>query len=89
MKRSLRRLRRIELVELIYQLRKDNAALQKRCDELEKQMEKAEEHMKNLTVRTGEEALERIEGMVRQMYQNAMQQKNENRAAEDNCGQKK
>ena len=39
---SLRRLSRIELVELIYDLRRDNVALEQRCQELEGRLSELE-----------------------------------------------
>lgn len=42
MKQSFRSLKRLELVELIYQLRKENLDLRRHCKELEKQLEKSE-----------------------------------------------
>lgn len=68
MKKSFRALKRLELVELIYQLRKDNLDLRRRCKELENQLEKAEGLVAMYASRTDEEALSRIETMLADLY---------------------
>lgn len=67
MKKSLRRLNRLELVELIYQLRKENLAQQQRCQELESQLQKTEAQLQACLARTNEDALGRIEGMIAEL----------------------
>ena len=44
-RRRLGKLSRSELVQLIYDIRKDNIALEERCDRLEKQLADAEARM--------------------------------------------
>lgn len=73
MKKSLKKLKRIELIELIYQLRKDNLAQQKRCEELENQLCKTEEQLQACMSRTNEDVLMRIESMVSELYNRASQ----------------
>ena len=68
MKKALKKLKRIELVELIYQLRKDNLAQQKRCEELEEQLCRTEEQLQACMARTDEDTLLRIESMVSELY---------------------
>jgi len=63
-KKSFKKLKRLELVELIYQLRKDNLEWRKRCRELEKQLHKAEKMAETYAKRTDEEQLVRIESML-------------------------
>lgn len=63
-KKAFRKLKRLELVELIYQLRKDNLDLRKRCRELEKQLRKAEKIALAGGSQVSEERLERIEQML-------------------------
>ena len=41
-KKTFRKLKRLDLVELIYQMRKENIELNKRCKELERQLARAE-----------------------------------------------
>lgn len=77
MKKSLRKLNRLELVELIYQLRKENLAQQKHCNELEKQLQQTQEQLQACLARTNEDALARIEGMVTEMYSRASQLENQ------------
>lgn len=64
MKKTFKQLKRLELVELIYQLRKDNIELQRHCKELEKQLKKSENLVMAYANRTDEEALGRIEAML-------------------------
>lgn len=64
MKKSLKALKRLELVELIYQLRKDNLDLHNRCEELEKQLKKSEGLVAAYANRSDEEILSRIETML-------------------------
>ena len=71
MKKSFRKLKRIELMELVYQLRKDNIALQKRCEELEKKLEKTEEQLQACLDNTHGDAIARIEGMIAELYSHA------------------
>lgn len=68
MKKSFRALKRLELVELIYQLRKDNLDLRRRCKELEKQLEKAEGLVATYVNRSDEEILSRIESMLEDLH---------------------
>ena len=63
-KKSIRKLKRLELVELIYQLRKDNLEWRKRCKELEKQLHKAEKMAAAYAMRSDDERLLRIEAML-------------------------
>ena len=68
MKKSFRGLKRLELVELIYQLRKDNLDLRRRCKELEKQLEKSESLVAAYANRSDEETLRRIEAMLEDLH---------------------
>ena len=68
MKKSFRALKRLELVELIYQLRKDNIDLRRRCKEVEKQLEKSEGLVAMYASHTDEETLSRIETMLAEMH---------------------
>lgn len=68
MKKSFRALKRLELVELIYQLRKDNLDLRRRCKELEKQLEKSEGLVAAYANRSDEETLSRIEAMLADLH---------------------
>lgn len=68
MKKSFRSLKRLELVELIYQLRKDNLELRRRCKELERQLEKSESLVAAYANRSDEEALSRIEAMLADLH---------------------
>lgn len=77
MKKALKKLKRIELVELIYQLRKDNLAQQKRCEELEYQLRKTEEQLQASMARTNEDALVRIESMISELCSHASLQHKE------------
>lgn len=63
-KKSFKKLKRLELVELIYQLRKDNLEWRKRCKELEKQLRKAEKIAAAYAMHSDEERLLRIEAML-------------------------
>lgn len=74
MKKALKKLKRIELVELIYQLRKENIAQQKRCEELEIQLKKTEEQLQAYMNRADDNALERIEGMLAQLCKTTSRQ---------------
>lgn len=64
MKKTFRRLKRLELVQLIYQLRKDNLKLKKRCRRLEKQLQAAEAQIGP----EGGAALARIEQMLAELH---------------------
>ena len=68
MKNSLRALKRLELVELIYQLRKENLDLRRRCKELEKQLKKSEGLVAAYANRSDEETLGRIEAMLADLH---------------------
>jgi len=63
-KKSFRKLKRLELVELIYQLRKDNLEWRKRCKTLEKQLRKAEKMAEEYASHSNDEQLIRIEKML-------------------------
>lgn len=63
-KKAFRKLKRLELVELIYQLRKENLEWRKRYRELERQLEKAEQMAESYATRSDEEQLVRIETML-------------------------
>lgn len=69
MKKSFRKLRRLELVEMIYQLRKDNLEQRKRCQELERQLSQAEEMLRAYTENTNVESLGRIENLLEKVYE--------------------
>lgn len=69
MKKSIRKFKRIELVELVYQLRKDNVEQRKRCAELEKQLQKTEALLQKQMSRSGDEAVARIETMLAQLLE--------------------
>lgn len=62
--KAFRKLKRLELVELIYQLRKDNLSLTRRCEELERQLRSAEKMAQAYADRSDDEALGRIESML-------------------------
>ena len=64
MKKSLKKLKRLELVELIYQLRKENIELLRHNQELEKQLKKSEDLVTAYANRSDEEILSRIEAML-------------------------
>ena len=61
-RKQLGKLSRSELVQLIYDIRKDNIALEERCDRLEKQLADAEARM--LSDETNSR-LTNIEGVLR------------------------
>lgn len=61
--KSFRKLKRIELVELIYQLRKDNLALEEECRRLAEQLEAARHSA------VDEGAVFRLEQMVAELYE--------------------
>ncbi len=63
-KKAFRKLKRLELVELIYQMRKENIDLRKRCKELERQLGRAEQMAAAYASRSDEEQLQRIESML-------------------------
>ena len=69
MNKSLRKLKRIELVELIYQLRRDNVDQRKRVAALEKQLEKTEALLQKQMTRSGDEAIARIEDMLARLME--------------------
>ena len=64
MKKTLKKLKRLELMELIYQLRKENLELTRQCRELEKQLKKSEALVTAYANRSDEEILGRIEAML-------------------------
>lgn len=68
MKQSFRSLKRLELVELIYQLRKENLDLRRHCKELEKQLEKSEKLVAAYANRSDEETLRHIEAMLADLH---------------------
>lgn len=68
MKKTFRKLKRLELVELIYQLRKDNLELRRRCKDLEKQLEKSDGLVAAYASRSDEEMLGRIESMIADLH---------------------
>ena len=65
-KKSFRKLKRLDLVELIYQMRKENIELHKRNKELERQLARAEQMAKSYASagRSDVEQLNRIEEML-------------------------
>lgn len=63
-KKPLNKLSRYELVELIFQLRKENLDLQNRCVELEERLAHSDELLDVLAQRSDAEALRRIEAML-------------------------
>ena len=67
MKGSFRKLKRLELVEMIYQLRKDNLEQRRRCAELEQQLEYAEEMLQAYAGNTNSESLSRIEQLLEKL----------------------
>jgi len=66
-RKSFRKLKRLELVEMIYQLRKDNLEQRSRVEELERQLEHTEDLLRKYTVNNNEESLHRIEEMLKQL----------------------
>ena len=87
MNKSFRKLKRMELVELIYQLRKDNLAQRKRCEELEKQLAKTEEQLKASMAGHNSDRLQRIEGMLSEMYSQSSRRENDDAMPEERSGQ--
>ena len=69
-KKEFKKLKRLELVQLIYELRKDNIAQRKRCEELEKQLKRTEELLRESANRPEGEALLRIESLLVEIYRN-------------------
>lgn len=69
-KKEFKKLKRLELVQLIYELRKDNIAQRKRCEELEKQLKRTEELLRESANRPEGEALQRIESLLVEIYRN-------------------
>lgn len=68
MKKPFRKLKRLQLVEIIYQLRKDNLEYRRRCRELERQLAQTESMLQAYAVNdNNEEALYRIEGMLERL----------------------
>lgn len=67
MKKSFRKLKRLELVDMIYQLRKDNLEQRRRCQELERQLAQAESMLQAYASNGNEEALGRIEEMLEKL----------------------
>ena len=63
-KKPLNKLNRYELVELIFQLRKENLDLQGRCAELEERLAHSTQMLDELVQRCDAEALARIEAML-------------------------
>lgn len=63
-KKAFGKLKRLELVELIYQLRKDNLEWRKRCKELERKLRKAEKMAVAYAANSNNERLERIENIL-------------------------
>ena len=64
-KKAFRKLKRLELVELLYQLRKENIELRKRNKNLAQQLEKSESIVAAYAGRTDDEQLERIEQLLK------------------------
>lgn len=67
MKKSFRKLKRLELVEMIYQLRKENLEQAQRCQELERQLKQTESLLQAYASNNNDEALFRIEGMLERL----------------------
>lgn len=64
-KKAFRKLKRLELVELLYQLRKENIDLRKKNKNLAQQLEKSEQIVAAYAGRTDDEQLERIENLLK------------------------
>lgn len=62
--KPFRKLKRVELVELIYELRKDNVALEKRCQGLEARLAESENQLEVSLRQPEESVLARIESMM-------------------------
>ena len=62
--KPFRKLKRVELVELIYELRKDNVALEKRCQGLEARLAESESQLEVSLRQPEESVLTRIESMM-------------------------
>lgn len=65
MKKALRKLKRAELVDMIYELRRDNLALEAQCDELKARIAEGKRVQQKLEEAPGSEALDEIRGMLR------------------------
>ena len=74
MKKSIRKLKRIELVELIYHLRRENIKLRKRCKHMAKQLEQTEQLIGAQAAQVDTEALERIERMLAKLCEHREEQ---------------
>lgn len=64
-KKAFRKLKRLELVELLYQLRKENIDLRRKNKNLAQQLEKSEQIVATYAGRTDDEQLERIENLLK------------------------
>lgn len=69
MKKTFRKLKRLELVQLIYQLRKENIDLRRQCRDLEKQLDKADGLVAAYASHSDSEVLGRIESMLIDLHQ--------------------
>lgn len=67
--KAFRKFKRLELVELIYQMRKENIDLRKRCKELERQLARSEQMAAAYAKRSDEEQLQRIESLLMDIQQ--------------------
>ena len=64
-KKAFRKLKRLEIVELLYQLRKENIDLRRKNKSLAQQLEKSEQIVASYAGRTDDEQLERIENLLK------------------------
>ena len=84
-KKAFRKLKRLELVELLYQLRKENIELRKRNKNLAQQLEKSESIVAAYAGRSDDEQLERIENLLKDILRASTSQMEE--AAEETAAE--
>ena len=64
-KKTLKKLKRAELVDMIYELRKDNLALEERCESLKERLEDNERIQRVFEAAPSSDALNQIRGMLK------------------------
>lgn len=81
--KPFRRLKRLELVELIYQIRKDNVRLERQVAQLKAQLEELEaaqfeneEALRESARSSGGDRLERMEAMLEELLESSVKREN-------------
>ena len=64
-KKTLKKLKRAELVDMIYELRKDNLALEERCESLKERLEDNKRIQRAFEAAPSSDALNQIRGMLK------------------------